>query len=121
MPGTGTAVLRIATTAPSSTANVSSNASHSGFGGLLGTSGVAAAGMMLFWIPMRRRRWPSLLAALLLFAALGVVSGCSGGSTGTVSQPIPGTTAGTYTYTVSGVGNDSATTKATTTLTVTVQ
>jgi hypothetical protein len=121
MPGTGTAVLRIATTAPSSTVNASSNASHSGFGGLLGTDGVAAAGMVLFCIPMRRRRLPSLLAAVLLFAALGAVSGCSGASTGTVSQPIPGTTPGTYTYMVSGIGNDSAITKAAATLTVTVQ
>jgi hypothetical protein len=54
-------------------------------------------------------------------AAIGGLAGCgstSGG--GTSSQGNPGTTAGAYTFKVTGTGNDSANTTESTTFTVTV-
>jgi uncharacterized protein YceK len=78
------------------------------------------AGVLLIGIPGRRSKRHSILGSLILIAALGTLSGCGGGKSSTISKPIPGTTAGTYTYTVSGTGSDSAATKANTTLTVTV-
>ena len=86
----------------------------------IGLSVVSAAGLLLFGIPARRRRWKSLLGALLFVATVGVVAGCGGGSSGggDGGSGNPGTTAGTYTFTVTGT--DGAGTKTTTTLTVTV-
>jgi uncharacterized protein YceK len=58
---------------------------------------------------------------VVLMAAIGGLAGCgstSGG--GTSSQGNPGTTAGAYTFKVTGTGNDSANTTESTTFTVTV-
>jgi hypothetical protein len=77
---------------------------------------VAVAGLLLF-IPGRMRKWRALLGAFVLVAALGVLSGCGGGSGGGGTSN-PGTTAGAYTFTVTG--SDAASVKQTATLTLTV-
>ena len=65
-----------------------------------------------FVIPFRRRRWTSMLAHLLLVAAMETI-GCGGGGSST-----PATTAGNYTFTVAAT--DSANTKITTSTTISV-
>ncbi len=73
--------------------------------------GEAALACILFWFaPVRRRQWLSLLAVLVLFAAMGGI-GCGGGSNvgtgggggGGGANSNPGTSAGTYTVTITGV------------------
>jgi hypothetical protein len=80
------------------------------------------AGLFLFVIPRRRRRWRSILSLVLSFVALGAgLFACSSGGGGGTSCPavlIPGTSPGTYTITVTGTSG--AITK-TGTVTVTVQ
>jgi len=80
--------------------------------------GAALAGLLLFGIPARRRRWRTILG-LLVFLAGGMVA-CGGksnnGGGGTTSNP--GTSAGNYTVTVIAT---SGTLTAQTTVAVTVQ
>ena len=62
-----------------------------------------------------------MLGIVVLMAAIGGLAGCSSTSGSTITTPgNPGTTAGNYTFTVTGTGNDSANTTETTTFTVTV-
>ena len=71
--------------------------------------GVALASVLLLAIPARRRSWRAMLSvrtmllALLAFGALGIlgVMGCGGTSTSNGG----GTSAGTYTVTVTGTSN----------------
>ena len=82
------------------------------------TGGVVLAVLFFFGVPRRRRNWLAMLGLLLLFVS-GVAIGCGGGSSsgGGTTPSNPGTTAGTYTVTVTGTSG--ANTKATTvTLTV---
>jgi hypothetical protein len=78
------------------------------------------AAIVFFGVPTRRR-WATLAIALVLLASIGGI-GCGGGSKS--SSPPPGsgsnggTTAGTYTVTMTGV--DAATGKLTSTTAVTV-
>jgi hypothetical protein len=79
---------------------------------------VVLAVLFFFGVPRRRRNWLAMLGLLLLFVS-GVAIGCGGGSSsgGGTTPSNPGTTAGTYTVTVTGTSG--ANTKATTvTLTV---
>ena len=63
-----------------------------------------------------------MLGLLVLMAALGGLTSCGGGSSGGGGggQSDPGTTAGTYTFTVYSTGNPPVTPAVTTTFTVTV-
>ena len=67
----------------------------------LGVSAVVAF-IVFLGIPARRRSWRQMLGLLVLIAALGALSSCGGGGAavrrGGTSDP--GTTAGTYTFTV---------------------
>ncbi len=90
--------------------------------GWLGAGGGAVLAFLVFLgIPARRRSWRALLGIVLLFAAMGSLSACGGGS---VSSSGGGgtsaTTAGTYTFTVTGQGNDPASTSESTTFNLTV-
>ena len=94
-----TATLTIKTTAPSTTA-------HSQFPKLFAVGGeTLAAAVLLFVFPVRRRKWQTLIGALVLVLLLNAISGCGG-----TSKPIskgggdgtPGTTPGNYTITVTG-------------------
>jgi sugar lactone lactonase YvrE len=74
----------------------------------LGASGAALACVVLLIVPVRRRRWLEMLCWLVLFAAVAGV-GCGGGGKTTSGggggggSSNPGTSAGTYTVTVTGV------------------
>jgi Pro-kumamolisin, activation domain/Abnormal spindle-like microcephaly-assoc'd, ASPM-SPD-2-Hydin len=82
-----------------------------------GAGSVALAGLLLFGIPARRRKWRAILGLLIFAGMLGALSGCGGGSGGG-SKGNPGTTAGAYTFTVTGT--DVGGVKQTATISVTV-
>jgi len=117
----GTATLTISTTAPTTAAFV--HTKHPGIP-WYAAGGATLACILLFGIPVRRRRWQTLLGALMLLITFtgGVIAcggsggGPSNGSGGGTSNP--GTTAGAYTVTVTGT---SGATTATGTVTLTVQ
>jgi hypothetical protein len=99
----GTATLTIGTTAATSAAM--SYPARSGMR-WISTGGATLAGLLLLWIP-RRRRWRTFLGLVTLLVALtgGVVSCGSGNgsvSGGGGSSGNSGTTAGTYIITVTG-------------------
>jgi Chitobiase/beta-hexosaminidase C-terminal domain/Legume lectin domain len=79
----------------------------------LGGGGTVLA-LLFFCLPLRRRRWPALLGMLLLAFAAIAANGCGGHTT--LNQT--GTTAGTYTVTVTG---SSGSVQQTTSVAVTVQ
>jgi hypothetical protein len=83
---------------------------------------VAFAGLLLLVFPGRRRalrNWRSLVAMLILSAAMFTVAGCSSSGTTTTAPPVltGGTTAGTYTLTVIGTSGGQTQT-ATSTITI---
>jgi hypothetical protein len=85
----------------------------------VGTASFAC--LFLMWVPARRRRWVSMLRLLVLLVAIAsTASACGGGSSGGVGggTGASGTTAGSYTVTITGT---SGTTIETGTLTFTVQ
>jgi hypothetical protein len=115
----GTAIATVTTTAASA-ALVYPKLPGKGRG-LFGAGSGALLAMLLFLgIPARRRSWRSMLGILVLMAALGSLAACGGGSSGGSTTSNPGTTAGTYTFTVRGTGNPTVTPAPTTTFTVTV-
>ncbi len=113
-----TATLIISTTAPTTAANQHLPVPWQG--ATKGAGGAVLACVVLLFVPLRRRNWlvPRssrltrsrlvLLAWLALFAAMAGM-GCGGGSStgggsgGGGGQTNPGTTAGTYTVTITGV------------------
>jgi hypothetical protein len=91
--------------------------------GWLGAGGGAVLALLVFFgIPARRRSWRQMLGVLALIAALGGLSSCGGGGGGGggTTTPDPGTSAGSYTFTVTGVGNPSVSPSVSATFTVTV-
>jgi hypothetical protein len=100
------ATLMVSTTAPTTAANQHLPMPWTRAGG------AALACVALLFVPWRRRNWLAarrsrllLLAWLALFAAMAGM-GCGGGSStggGGGGQTNPGTTAGTYTVTITGV------------------
>jgi subtilase family serine protease len=128
--GSSTITLSSGTTSGKGSVTVSTTAATTGAllypklpgkgGGLLGAGGGATLAFLVFLgIPARRRSWRSMLGILVLMAALGGLAACGGGSSG--SKPTSaGTTAGTYTFTVTGVGSPAISPAPTTTFTVTV-
>lgn len=90
-------------------------------------AGPALAGILLLLLPQRRRRGLRFFAILTVMALAGVISSCGGGGTGSTGGgggggggggDVAGTTAGTYTVTVTGTSSGLS---AQTTITVTVQ
>jgi probable HAF family extracellular repeat protein len=121
--GSGTSTLTVNTTAASTSALARPASQHLW---KLGGRGAVLAALLLIGIPLRRRRWISMLALLLLVAAAGVI-GCGGGGGGSTSggggggSSTPATTAGSYTFTVAGTDSANAKITASTTVTVNVQ
>ena len=105
-----TSTLTVATTAATSAALV-----HPGRPGIpwYAAGGATLAGLLLFGIPARRRRWQTIAGMLVLLVVLseGLIACGSGGggssSGGGGGTPNPGTTEGTYTLTVTGTGTSS--------------
>ena len=115
----GSAVLTISTTAPS--AGTCSSVNSMGQRFPWRTTGVTAlACLLLFSNPKRKRAWRTLASILIFLACLaGGVTACGGnGRTACTNVAVAGTTPGLYTITITGV---SGATKATGTLTLTVQ
>jgi hypothetical protein len=83
------------------------------------TGGAVLALLFFIGMPARRRSWRSLLGLLVLISALASLSAC-GGSSSTTGGGNPGTTAGTYTFTVTGAGTPAFTPAPTTTVNLTV-
>src|SRR5208337_2439293 len=112
----GTATLTISTTAASS----GCGSAYLMPRGVPGNSagGSALACLLLFVIPGWRRRWRATLAMVALLVALACGVLACGGGTSICNSINPGTTAGTYTITVTGT---SGSTTATGTVTLTVQ
>jgi sugar lactone lactonase YvrE len=98
------ATLMVSTTAPTTAAN--RNLQMPWQGATKGATGAALACVALLFVPWRRRNWLFSIAWLALFAAMAGM-GCGGSSTGGGGggggQTNPGTTAGTYTVTITGV------------------
>lgn len=118
----GTAVVTVNSTGA---ASASAAATSTPNGGWAATGGAVFALLLLPWIPRKRRKWLSLCVVLMAVTALGGLAGCgvqANGNVGskTTTTASPGTSAGKYTITVTGTGNDSAKTKGTTTFTVIV-
>lgn len=118
----GTASVTVNTTAASSGALARPKLGRSkGWGGAGGT---VLALLIFLWTPRQRRHWRSMFGILVLLAVFGGLGGCGGGGgsggSGTTQSTNPGTTAGSYTITVTGTGNDSAKTMETATFTLTV-
>jgi hypothetical protein len=75
--------------------------------------------VLLFGIPARRRRWRTAFAMLaLLVTLMGGLLACGGSGGSPPCTPMPGTTPGTYTITVTGT---SGATTATGTVSLSVQ
>ena len=79
-----------------------------------GFGAVAFAGLLFFAAPVRRRRWTRLAMLFLLVSWTAI--GCGGGGSSRAATSTPGTSAGAYQVTVTGV--DQATGKITETTTV---
>ncbi len=116
--GAATATLTINTTAPASGALVHPRRPNEL---PYASGGAALACILLFGIPAGRRKWRTVLGSLALLATLtcGVLA-CGGGGSGGGGGGggNPGTTAGTYTITVTGISGAIAQTG---TVTLTVQ
>lgn len=114
---TGTATATINTTASGLFALLKGPARGKGIGGA--AEGAMLALLVLFGIPAQRRKWRSLLVVLIALATIGSLTSC-GGVSGNVQKKDPGTTAGAYTFTVTGTGNDTSKSTASGTFTLTV-
>ncbi len=91
--------------------------------GWMGAGGGAVlAFLVLLGIPARRRSWRAMLGMVVLLVMLGSLAACGGGgsSGGGTTVNISGTSAGTYTFTVTSSGNPAVSPAPTTTFTVTV-
>jgi Bacterial Ig-like domain (group 3) len=118
---TGSTVLAVQTTGSSTAANiVPSPANLFGLGG-----GTILAGLLLIGVPARGRRWMVIPVLLWVFVVTGA-SGCGGGGnsnsgSGSGGASVPPTTAGNYTFTVTGVDSANSSITSSTNLTLTVQ
>jgi hypothetical protein len=113
----GNATLTIATTAASSPCSASL-ASPNRAPWYAGGSAVLAC-LLLFGVPARRRSWRTMLGMVFLLASFAIGILACGGSASKACTALsnPGTTAGTYTITVTGTSG-SLTETGTVTLTV---
>ena len=117
--GSGTSALTVTTTAAIKTSFA--DPSRKNVWGL-GGGGAFLALLVMCGIPSRRRQWKSMPAPLCVVVAL-IAIGC-GSSHGQSAPPAPNTsatTAGKYTFTVTGKDSANAAIATSTTVTVTVQ
>jgi subtilase family serine protease len=125
--GSSTVTLSSGTTSGTGSVSVATTAATTSMlakpriGGWAG--GAVLAFLVFLGIPARRRGLRAMLGVLVLMFTLGSLAACGGGSSGGGGGGgggNPGTTAGNYTFTVTGTGNPAVTPAATTTFTVTV-
>ncbi len=110
----GTATATVTTTAATTAAMKKPAGGWAEAGG-----GAVLALLAFFGIPARRRGWRAMMGMLVLLFTIGSLAACGGGgsSKGTGN---PGTSAGSYTFTVSGTGNPAISPAPIATFTVTV-
>jgi len=124
--GTGSTVLTVQTKAASTAARlVPSGMNLFGLGG-----GTVLAGLLMIGVPARGRRRMTMLALLWIVVVAGVV-GCGGGgssssnsggsNSGSGGSSIPATTAGTYTFTLTGVDSADSSITTSTNVVISVQ
>ena len=111
---TGTATITVSSTAAT---RAMARPDANGFGRGWAGGGAALAFLVFLGIPARRRKWLSMLGVLALMVVLASLSACGGKSS---SSGNSGTTAGNYTFTVTGAGSPSVTPAPTTTFTLTI-
>jgi subtilase family serine protease len=116
----GTPTITVYTTAASSAVLAYPKLPAKGRGVVGAGSGALLAVLLFFGIPARRRGWRSMLGILVLMASLGSLAACGSSAATTTTQSNPGTSAGTYSFTVTGTGNDTNKTTATVTFQVVV-
>lgn len=105
-----------------STTKATASLERHGFGWEGIGGGTVLALVAFLGIPARRRAWRAMLGMLAVLAVIGGMSACGGGgSSGTGTSGTPGTTAGAYTFTVTGTGSPALSSNPTTTITLTVQ
>jgi pseudomonalisin len=78
--------------------------------------GGAILALLMAFAP-RRRSWPSLALMVLAMSSVATLMGCSGNSGTTISTPVPKSSAGNYTVTVTG-SSSSATASSTFAVTI---
>jgi hypothetical protein len=86
------------------------------------SGGAVLAFLVFLGIPARRKSWQSMMGVLVAMVALGGMVGCVS-AVDPGNKPTPtnsGTTAGSYTFTVTAIGSPSVTPALTTTFTVVV-
>jgi hypothetical protein len=120
-----TLTFSVSTTAASTTTVDELKKRHtaSNRSGWIGAGSGALLSLLVFLgIPARRRSWRSMLGALVLMAVLGSLAGCGGDSNSpqTTTVTDPGTSAGSYVFTVTGVGTPAVSPAVTETFTVVV-
>jgi hypothetical protein len=114
----GTITATVATTA-ATTAQLARPEPH-GTGREWMGGGAVLALLFFFGIPARRRSWRSMLSAFLVMAALAGLAGCGDFWQAPAGNTAGGTTAGAYTFTVTGTGAPAVSTAVTTTFAITV-
>jgi Pro-kumamolisin, activation domain/Bacterial Ig-like domain (group 3) len=89
---------------------------------LAGGATTVLALLVFLGIPARRRAWRAMLGLVVLLVALGSLAACGGGGGGGGGGGTtnPGTTAGSYTFTVTGTGSPAVSPAPTSPFTVTV-
>jgi len=118
--GSGTAILTVNTTAASGSALLRPvRLNPWGLGG-----GAVLAGLLMFGAPLRRR-WKWMLVLPFFVLAFAGMVGCGGGGTSggggqSGGGTTPATTAGSYTFTVTGTDSANANIASSTNITVTV-
>jgi sugar lactone lactonase YvrE len=116
--GSGVTALTVSTTAASNVATLAPNPMK-----LIGlaSGGTLFAGMLMIGISASRRRWLAMIALVWIVVAAGAI-GCGGGSnSGSGGISTPATTAGTYTFKVTGVDSAHSTITVATNISITVQ
>ncbi len=115
----GSVTLYVDTTAPMLAPAGGAKLAQTGSGsGLFRAGGALLALLVFFGIPGRRRGWKIMLGMLVLLVSLGGMTACGGGMNNGPTSP--GTTAWTYTFTVTAVGNPAIANTPTQTFNVTV-
>ena len=91
----------------------------------LGEGGLALAGLLIFGTSLRRHRWVSMMALLVLavsIAGMGCGSGANSSSGGNPTSPATtATTAGAYVFTVTATDSTNTSITASSTVTATVR
>ena len=118
-----TAVMTVNSTAPSSSALLYPMPRGQRWFGAEIATGMFVS--LLLWMSIRRRHWRLAAASLVLLLCIaGGLVGCGGGSTRTPSPPPllkPGTTAGSYTFTVGASFTANGVSQAHTSVAITIQ